>query len=1183
MRLLSVALGLIVLPAVALGEVAGHLYSKEGRVEYRAPGASIWSNIDSGAEFAVSSTVRTGQASRAALLMKDGVMVRLNENSTFEFGRSVGGDQVTVHQGIAHFLSRQPRSFPTIKTPLVTASLRGTEFTVASIAGETQITVLQGSLAAENSEGLVQVTDGEEVIARAGLRLQKRLLARPLDAVHWALHYPVTFDIDDFPDFVAAARHRAAGLSALRSGDLQRAVAEFAGREPIDLFARGFVAFRAGDVELALQLLNAMPVTAVPNSRALLQAGALLSRGQVDRANDLHAEVAARLAVSTPAAETIAIERLLRSQQAIIALVQNRMADAKSIAERHLKQPSASTTFVTLSYIYQAEFNLEEALAVVEQGLVKYPGSGRLRARHAELLLSFGRSAQALEEAERSIAALPFDPYPLSLAGFASLALNDTDKARHMFGAAIGLSDGLGLPFLGLGLTRIREGQLAEGRRLIQQAAHLEPATALYRSYLGKAFFEEEEAKLAEEEYRLAIRLDPHDPTPYLYRAFNSLSLNRPIEALRDLERSVDLNDNRAVYRSRLLLDQDRGVRSTSLAEVYSRLGFSQIAQTEAIKSLGRDYANYSAHLLLAKSYETDDLIQAAISESYIARLLSPVNFNLVRPSQGGSVSANEYSTLFDRAQNRLAVEGFARTFDHLIRPRTVFSGTSGKTGYAMTHKTDYADGFRDNDRYVEHETYASLQHEVTPDDTLLLDATTNFVDRGDSDVGFEPRSNDPDLTLHINDYVLRAGGNHRFGPGSRLIGQLLGHNSSLTFRDSTADRIVIINSLSQGELIDQSLFFGQSVQDIQFRSRGIRGDLQHIYDSPQFSAVTGTGVLESSNHLSDDAPTSFDEEIADLHIFTHSENTEASRRFYHYTTLHLLPWLDLQGGLSFAHLRLSGAPLSVPASEATETTRRWLPKAGLVLSLPSETTVRAAFFENIGNSGVRELEVIEPTIIGGFNQSFYDFFPGTRSRNIAVGIDQKFESETFVGVQALRRHIIQHFPVTYDLLELDADSGDLIGSAILAGDDPDDHVDEDVFKGYLYQVLGDRTSATLDYSHIRNEDSTEVDEALTRTDKVKLGVNYFDPSGLFLFTAATWRQQDLSGFDEGSEAANGNRDFWLVDAGIGYRLAKRRGEITLAATNIFDQEYRYLAPESDILIFPGFGARLQFSYNFEP
>ena len=79
--------------------------------------------------------------------------------------------------------------------------------------------------------------------------------------------------------------------------------------------------------------------------------------------------------------------------------------------------------------------------------------------------------------------------------------------------------------------------------------------------------------------------------------------MNRPVEALRSLERSIELNDNRAVYRSRLLLDEDLAARGASLGRVYDELGFPQLALTQGWQSLRTDSANYSAHRMLADSY----------------------------------------------------------------------------------------------------------------------------------------------------------------------------------------------------------------------------------------------------------------------------------------------------------------------------------------------------------------------------------------------------------------------------------------------------------------------------------------------------------------------------------------------------------------------------------------------------
>ena len=107
--------------------------------------------------------------------------------------------------------------------------------------------------------------------------------------------------------------------------------------------------------------------------------------------------------------------------------------------------------------------------------------------------------------------------------------------------------------------------------------------------------FPNQENTLAAEQFAIAKQLDPADPTPWLYDAIRKQSENRPVEALRDIEKSIELNDNRAVYRSRELLDQDRASRGTSLARIYNDLGFEQLGINEATKSLTLDPANAGA------------------------------------------------------------------------------------------------------------------------------------------------------------------------------------------------------------------------------------------------------------------------------------------------------------------------------------------------------------------------------------------------------------------------------------------------------------------------------------------------------------------------------------------------------------------------------------------------------------
>jgi hypothetical protein len=78
-------------------------------------------------------------------------------------------------------------------------------------------------------------------------------------------------------------------------------------------------------------------------------------------------------------------------------------------------------------------------------------------------------------------------------------------------------------------------------------------------------------------------------------------------------------------------------------------------------------------------------------------------------------------------------------------------------------------------------------------------------------------------------------------------------------------------------------------------------------------------------------------------------------------------------------------------------------------------------------------------------------------------------------------------------------------------------------------------------------------------THRVPLGLRFFHPSGFGLFFRTTYTDQTGDFLRRGSTTAESGHDqFWLVDAGINYRLPNRYGTIAIGATNLFNQHFRY-------------------------
>jgi tetratricopeptide (TPR) repeat protein len=355
-----------------------------------------------------------------------------------------------------------------------------------------------------------------------------------------------------------------------------------------------------------------------------------------------------------------------------IYLVRNQKERALEAAQQAVAaNPYSPAAHLDLSLVKQAEFKLEEALRAARKAVTLDLENPQALIQVSRLLFGQGEVDKAFELAERARRLALQDPVVLSTWGFLTLARGKMNEAIGAFDRAIVQDSTRGEPHLGKGLALFRRGKTEDGVKEMWIGTLLEPKVSLYHSYLGKAFYEVKEDKLAGQQLALAKELDPRDPTPYFYDAIRKQSVNRPVEALHDLQKSIELNDNRAVYRSRFLLDQDLSARGATLGRIYDELRFQQLALVEGWKSLNTDPADYSAHRLLADSYSVLPRHEVArVSELLQSQLLQPLNITPVQPQLAESKlfildgagpaepSLNEFHPLFLRDRFALLASG---------------------------------------------------------------------------------------------------------------------------------------------------------------------------------------------------------------------------------------------------------------------------------------------------------------------------------------------------------------------------------------------------------------------------------------------------------------------------------------------------------------------------------------------
>ncbi len=577
-------------------------------------------------------------------------------------------------------------------------------------------------------EGELPVPSGQSAVAKPGQAPQPYLVARPRDAVQWSLFYP--------PIFSAPPGNTSDLLSAQRLAE-------------------------AGDIAGALAALDRLPNEG-RDAAALTYRAALLL--QVGQAGEARSAIDAALGADPDAADALAL-------RGVIAVVQNEREAALADTTKAVElAPTSAAAKIALSFAQQASFDIEGARATMLQAVEEQPEDALAWARLSELWLMAGFRDRSREAANRAAELAPDLARVQSVRGFADLVEIRTASATASFERAIALNPSDPLPHFGLGLAQIREGSIEQGRANIELAVGLDSSNALLRTYLGRAYFEERREELSAEQYALAKELDPLDPTAYLYDAIRLQTINRPVEALRQLDRSIELNDNRAVYRSRLLLDADRAARGASLARIYQDLDFLDTGVREATNSLTLDPTNPSAHRFLADIYagtrrtetaRVSELLQSQmlqdLNQTPIPAALGETNLNIV--TQGGPTTPgyNEFTPLFQSNGLQVGVNGVLGSDD-----------TKGIEGTASVLYDRYSisasgfaydtSGWRDNGDIRHKIGNVFFQTAITPEINGQLEFRTRRTEYGDIEQVWDPDQFEDGNDRDIDQDSYRAG-----------------------------------------------------------------------------------------------------------------------------------------------------------------------------------------------------------------------------------------------------------------------------------------------------------------------------------------------------------------------------------------------------------------------------------------
>jgi tetratricopeptide (TPR) repeat protein len=1101
--------------------------------------------------------VRTGVQGRAVLLLADETQLKVNANTELQlinvrdastlFKRvalAASGSQESVlnlSRGQVWLRARNKPAAVKVVTPAVTAAVRGTEFDLRVDAnGDSVIAVLEGAVDYRNQYGAVQVNTGEQGRARVGQAPTKTVLVNPADAVQWTLVYSGAVSPRDYPIryfSVAAARAAlvppvpataapATGVAVAEArhdaGDLGGALQALAGvATPDAAELRAWILLEQNRPADALAEFDRAPA-ATPRSR-LGRSMALFSLrryGDASTATDGPADsrlliqrarlelLAGDAAEARRTLEDVPASDLAYAQaQALLSnvyLAQDKKDEARVAAGQAVRvAPESPTAWLALSLVEQSAFDLKAATRAAERARTLDPAFVQANIQYANLLFGAGNWADAERTIRQVLAAAPDEAMAHSTLGFIQLAQGRSPDARASLVRALATDDAQGEPHLGLGILAMREGNHEEAVAEFLAAAALEPQRSTYQTYLAKALYELRRFDQSLAALGSAEALDPRDPTPHLYAGIFDNDLRRPGAAVREFEQSIRLNDGRAVYRSRFLLDQDLASRNVNLANAYGRLGLSEWANHHAVDSELANAGDSSAHLFLGSTFlNVNGRLTAAGGELLLSRLLGPPNANSFN-------SLNNYTTLFDRPRADWTVTQAGGTFNSSDTGVSAYGGND-RLAYSAGWGYFRSDGFRPTNDDRHDATGGNLfKLRVTPHGSLLVSYIHAASRQGDHGGGLSALVSDENNPFRrTTSRVDRAevGYHEQLRPGSDLVLYMAIQTATGVSDDPKATFGFLHTTITTNTP-------AYSYQAAHLLKLSPRLQLRYGVDLYQGQRKSDTNSnLILSDDPPDEVPFLFESAAADVRY----------RTLFGQATLLLTRRLSAIVGLNRDWANHNDFFL-----ESDQSLTMWNPTAGISFAPTESTTLRFAAMRVLQT---HYQDRLVPGQVMGFpltqNESALS---ASRAYNLAW--DQRLGPHSFIRTTAFTR--TRTIPLG-ELCDLVSCHNESYGGGIV-----------------LDRLLTERWSLVPEYTfaHVTDIAGLRVDH------DAGLATYYVHPNGI----TVKLREQHLHQRGQ-TLGADSLVSVFTTGASISYELPHKRGVLALTVANLTDRRYTFLA-----------------------
>jgi tetratricopeptide (TPR) repeat protein len=579
--------------AVAAGKLAATVIAERGSVSVERSGGTNFEALNTQDVLFLGDTIKTSTGGEVDILFLDGSQIKVDANSIVRIANSESKVRSeSLFSAILGVVWAHLRPDTRVETPSAIVIVRGTEIALdIDDDGTGQLTVVNGDAIFANDQGSVDVIADQQSIARPGFAPTAPVAVDPTGLITW------TADIIGLPIIYETPR-LAALTTSLRSGPLALAVplsatpATAAGWDGL-----GDARRTVGDATGALEAYaNAVAIDGGDIDGHVGAALTTLSQGRFDDARASLAPVA-----TAPAA--IAVSGLIDLENGKVDVANVELSSAVAA------DPQNYSAYSLLALAQLQQGSLGDAEASARKGVAINAASANSQGTLSTVLFFEGKTKEAASTAKLASKLDPECPLALLASGRTAVAAGRYDVARSDYEKALAFAPGLWLLHQELGSVYQELGNARKAEEEFQLAVNLDPDSSNAFAGLGKADQDSGNYADAESAFKTAVNLAPNNASARYYYA--SFLVDRG-----NLDGALDQIN--AVTSS----DTQFGLLYARLAEIYLYKQQLFTAQHYAVKAVKMLPGSAIAHYELGRVYLEQQHTYQAEQEFRIATVL---------------------------------------------------------------------------------------------------------------------------------------------------------------------------------------------------------------------------------------------------------------------------------------------------------------------------------------------------------------------------------------------------------------------------------------------------------------------------------------------------------------------------------------------------------------------------------